>query len=68
MVDEAGRVLFYEGSVVDITAEVAAEQALRQSEALYRSLILNRYVHRTPTKKDRPADSARRSFSRLRAC
>jgi len=39
--DENGRPLFYEGSVVDITAEVAAEAALRQSEALYRILVDN---------------------------
>ena len=39
--DEHGRPLFYEGSVVDITAEVAAEAALRQSEALYRILVDN---------------------------
>src|SRR5690606_1888559 len=39
--DENGRPRCYEGSVVDITAEVAAEAALRQSEALYRILVDN---------------------------
>jgi diguanylate cyclase (GGDEF)-like protein/PAS domain S-box-containing protein len=39
--DDAGQVLFYEGSVVDITAEVEAENRLRQSEALYKTLVDN---------------------------
>lgn len=39
--DDTGRALFHEGSVVDITAEMAAENALRQSEALYRILVDN---------------------------
>jgi len=39
--DPEGRVLFYEGSVVDITAQVAAETLLRQSETMYRTLVDN---------------------------
>ena len=39
--DEQGQALFFEGSVVDITAQVEAEQALRQSRALYRVLVEN---------------------------
>ncbi|WP_374473423.1 PAS domain S-box protein [Arenimonas sp.] len=36
---ESGQVLFFEGSLVDITAQVGAEQALRQSQALYQVLV-----------------------------
>ncbi len=39
--DRQGHVLFYEGSLVDITAQVEAEQALRQSQALYQVLVEN---------------------------
>ncbi|HBD19734.1 MAG TPA: hypothetical protein DC063_06425, partial [Arenimonas sp.] len=36
---EAGQVLFFEGSLVDITAQVEAEQALLRSESKYRTLV-----------------------------
>jgi diguanylate cyclase (GGDEF)-like protein/PAS domain S-box-containing protein len=39
--DERGETLFFEGSLVDITAQVEAEQALRQSQALYQVLVEN---------------------------
>ncbi len=39
--DPAGRVAFYEGSAVDITDALAAEAALRQSEALYKIVVDN---------------------------
>ena len=39
--DERGQALFFEGSLVDITAQVEAEQALRQSQALYQVLVEN---------------------------
>ena len=39
--DEAGRVMFYEGTFVDITGNLAADEALRQSEALYKVLVEN---------------------------
>jgi diguanylate cyclase (GGDEF)-like protein/PAS domain S-box-containing protein len=39
--DAAGRVLFYEGSMIDISAEQEAQQALRESEMLYRALVQN---------------------------
>jgi PAS domain S-box-containing protein len=39
--DAEGRLLFYEGSVVDISAQVAAETRLRQSENMYRTLVDN---------------------------
>ncbi|ODS62284.1 MAG: hypothetical protein ABS41_10620 [Arenimonas sp. SCN 70-307] len=39
--DEQGKVLFYEGSLVDITAQVEAEEALRQSRTLYQVLVEN---------------------------
>ncbi|GAB2655072.1 PAS domain S-box protein [Arenimonas aestuarii] len=39
--DEQGKVLFYEGSLVDITAQVEAEQALQQSRTLYQVLVEN---------------------------
>lgn len=39
--DEAGNVLFFEGSMVDISARREAEQAVRESEALYRALVDN---------------------------
>lgn len=37
--DPDGRIAFYEGSAVDITDSLAAEAALRQSEALYKVLV-----------------------------
>ncbi|HJU38097.1 MAG TPA: PAS domain S-box protein, partial [Tahibacter sp.] len=39
--DARGHLLFFEGSMVDITDQVAAEACLRQSEALYRILVDN---------------------------
>jgi PAS domain S-box-containing protein len=39
--DEAGHASFYEGSLEDITAQVEAERALVQSQALYRVLLDN---------------------------
>ncbi|MBL8298689.1 MAG: PAS domain S-box protein [Rhodanobacteraceae bacterium] len=39
--DSDGRLLFYEGSAIDITRQEAAESALRQSEELYRILVDN---------------------------
>jgi diguanylate cyclase (GGDEF)-like protein/PAS domain S-box-containing protein len=39
--DASGRTLVFEGSLVDITAQVEAEQALRQSRALYQVLVEN---------------------------
>jgi diguanylate cyclase (GGDEF)-like protein/PAS domain S-box-containing protein len=41
VLDEAGHVMFYEGTVVDITERLAGEAALRQSEALYKALVDN---------------------------
>jgi sigma-B regulation protein RsbU (phosphoserine phosphatase) len=37
--DEQGRLLYYEGTVVDITERKQAEEDLRNSEALYHSLV-----------------------------
>jgi diguanylate cyclase (GGDEF)-like protein/PAS domain S-box-containing protein len=39
--DDEGRLLFYEGSIVDISGQIAAESALRQSENMYRTLVDN---------------------------
>jgi diguanylate cyclase (GGDEF)-like protein/PAS domain S-box-containing protein len=39
--DRNGRIMYYEGSIVDITQRVHAETRLRQSEALYKTLIEN---------------------------
>jgi len=39
--DDAGQAQFYEGSIEDITGQVEAEQALGQSQALYRVLLDN---------------------------
>ena len=39
--DDTGTVRFFEGSLVDITSQVEAEQALRQSQALYKVLVEN---------------------------
>lgn len=39
--DEAGNTLFFEGSMVDISARREAEQTVRESEALYRALVDN---------------------------
>jgi diguanylate cyclase (GGDEF)-like protein/PAS domain S-box-containing protein len=36
-----GELLFYEGTVVDITARIESQQALQQSEALYKVLVDN---------------------------
>ena len=37
--DEAGRLLYFEGTVEDITQRLQAEAMLRESEALYHSLV-----------------------------
>jgi PAS domain S-box-containing protein len=39
--DAQGRPIFFEGSLEDITAQVEAEQALKQSQALYQVLLDN---------------------------
>jgi PAS domain S-box-containing protein len=39
--DAAGKTLYYEGTAVDITAHKRAEEALRNAEALYHSLVEN---------------------------
>ena len=39
--DASGTLMFYEGTAVDITERLAAEQALLQSEALYKVLVDN---------------------------
>jgi diguanylate cyclase (GGDEF)-like protein/PAS domain S-box-containing protein len=39
--DENGQALFFEGSIIDITAQVEAEEALKQSQALYQVLVEN---------------------------
>jgi diguanylate cyclase (GGDEF)-like protein/PAS domain S-box-containing protein len=39
--DSDGALLFYEGSVIDITGQIDAEARLRQSEALYKTLVEN---------------------------
>ena len=39
--DAQGHVMFFEGSAVDITERLAAEAAVRQSEALYKALVDN---------------------------
>ncbi|MCX6899783.1 MAG: PAS domain S-box protein [Verrucomicrobia bacterium] len=39
--DDARRIQYYEGTTVDITAHRRAEQALRDAEALYHSLVEN---------------------------
>ena len=39
--DQAGQAQFFEGSIEDITGQVEAEQALSQSQALYRVLLDN---------------------------
>ncbi|TXK64546.1 EAL domain-containing protein [Alkalisalibacterium limincola] len=37
--DGKGNILFFEGTVVDVTAQVLAEEALQQSQALYKVLV-----------------------------
>lgn len=39
--DESGTLLFYEGTAVDITSRIEADARLRQSEALYKTLVEN---------------------------
>ena len=39
--DAEGALLFYEGSVIDITRQIDAEARLRQSEAMYKTLVEN---------------------------
>lgn len=39
--DASGNALFLEGSLIDVSAEQEAQQALRESEALYRALVQN---------------------------
>ncbi|MBI5686678.1 MAG: PAS domain S-box protein [Verrucomicrobia bacterium] len=39
--DATGRILYYEGTSVDITAHKRSEEALRNAEALYHSLVEN---------------------------
>ena len=37
--DADGKILFYEGSIADISEQVRAEERLRQSESMYRTLV-----------------------------
>jgi PAS domain S-box-containing protein len=46
--DTEGVANFYEGTIEDITAQVEAEQALKQSQELYRVFLDNRRVARPP--------------------
>jgi len=39
--DPQGRALFYEGSIIDVSAQHEAQQALHESELLYRALVQN---------------------------
>lgn len=39
--DARGRALFHEGSLIDVSAEEEVQQALRESESLYRALVQN---------------------------
>ncbi len=63
--DDAGNILYYEGTVEDVTARKRAEEALRESEQRYRGIVEDQTEYITRFRPDGTMTFANRACSQL---